>query len=166
MGFSIALTSQKPPAYVDSQVEKFLQTADVCVYDDWTCIRFLNVVFEELFLLQEILKNMTTEDFENHKKNVKDNHLAKIQNMDDLATFYWDEISDQTYNFELRDVQVEHLLFIRKTDMLKFFKVKEFTMLKFYWVETFVKHKHFSHVASWHFSRIAYPYNVLMYCKL
>ncbi|XP_053623263.1 insulin-degrading enzyme [Plodia interpunctella] len=77
----------------------------------------------ELFLdgCEELLTNMSEEEFLKHRAALAAQRLEKPKRMSSRASQLWGEISAQVYNFERARVEVEQLNTVSKSELLDFF---------------------------------------------
>ncbi|XP_065350634.1 insulin-degrading enzyme-like [Cloeon dipterum] len=96
-GVGIVVQSDKLVPYVQRKIKEFLRN------------------------MKSYLKEMSDEEFERHKKALAALRLEKPKKMKNLTSRYWAEISDQTYCFDRKNVEVESLRKITKDDVIKFY---------------------------------------------
>ncbi|TFB05329.1 Putative zinc protease [Trichoderma ghanense] len=96
-GFRIMIQSDRTPDYLDKRIEAFL------------------------VLFGEMLKNMTEDEFEGHKRSLINKRLEKLRNLDQETNRHWAQISSEYYDFEQAHQDAAHVKPLTKADMVSFF---------------------------------------------
>ncbi|KRX99092.1 Insulin-degrading enzyme [Trichinella pseudospiralis] len=94
----IIVQSEKSPAYLDERIEAFLSQ------------------------LLEDIKNMPSEEFEEHRAALTAKRLEKPKKLVSAAAKVWSEISSEQYNFERDQKEVDILKTITKEELIDFYK--------------------------------------------
>ncbi|KRX21021.1 Insulin-degrading enzyme, partial [Trichinella nelsoni] len=97
-GLHIIVQSEQSPAYLDERIEAFLS-----------------------HLLEDI-KNMPSEEFEEHRAALTSKRLEKPKKLVSAASKCWSEISSEQYNFERDEKEVNILQTITKEELIEFYK--------------------------------------------
>ncbi|KRY77608.1 Insulin-degrading enzyme [Trichinella pseudospiralis] len=97
----IIVQSEKSPAYLDERIEAFLSQ------------------------LLEDIKNMPSEEFEEHRAALTAKRLEKPKKLVSAAAKVWSEISSEQYNFERDQKEVDILKTITKEELIDFYKVEK-----------------------------------------
>ncbi|XP_025418538.1 insulin-degrading enzyme-like isoform X2 [Sipha flava] len=98
LNLRIIVQSDRTPMYVDSRIENYINT------------------------IQELLKNMTEEEFSTYKDALTVKLLEKPKGLFKQAAVYQLEIDTQDYNFNRAKIEVEALKSIQKDDIIKFYQ--------------------------------------------
>ncbi|VVC24106.1 Peptidase M16, middle/third domain,Peptidase M16, C-terminal,Metalloenzyme, LuxS/M16 peptidase-like [Cinara cedri] len=93
----ITVQSAHTPMYVHTKIESYIDT------------------------IQELLTNMTNEEFEKYKDALTAQLLEKPKNIMEQASAYQIEISTQTYSFNQMQMFVEALKSVTKSDIVQFY---------------------------------------------
>lgn len=96
-GLRIIIQSEKNSAYLESRIVNFLTS------------------------FQEILKGMTTEQFEHHKEALIHKKLETLKNLGQENSRFTNAISNGIYDFLSAEICVEHLKKVSKADMETFY---------------------------------------------
>ncbi|KRZ92119.1 Insulin-degrading enzyme, partial [Trichinella sp. T8] len=99
-GLHIIVQSEESPAYLDERIEAFL--------------------FQ--LLVSEDIKNMPSEEFEEHRAALTSKRLEKPKKLVSAASKCWSEISSEQYNFERDEKEVNILQTITKEELIEFYK--------------------------------------------
>ncbi|KRZ08339.1 Insulin-degrading enzyme [Trichinella zimbabwensis] len=94
----IIVQSEKSPTYLDERIEAFLSQ------------------------LLEDIKNMPSEEFEEHRAALTAKRLEKPKKLVSAASKVWSEISSEQYNFERDQKEVDILKTITKEELIEFYK--------------------------------------------
>ncbi|XP_037080309.1 insulin-degrading enzyme-like [Pollicipes pollicipes] len=97
-GLRVIVQSDKPPEYVDMRIEAFLHS------------------------MADHLRQMSAEEFANHKEALETRKLEKPKNLADEFTRHWDEIVIRQYYFGRERDEVEQLKTIERDELVKFFE--------------------------------------------
>ncbi|KAK0161382.1 hypothetical protein PV327_009858 [Microctonus hyperodae] len=97
-GLRVIVQSDRHPQYVEDRIEAFMET-----------------------MLEE-LTNMSDEEFNRHKASLATIRLEKPKMMCTLSAVFWNEITNQQYNFDRANIEVAYLMTITKEQILSFFK--------------------------------------------
>ncbi|XP_043206057.1 insulin-degrading enzyme-like [Amphibalanus amphitrite] len=97
-GLRVIVQSDKPPEYVDRRIEAFLHS------------------------MVDHLRDMSSEEFSNHKEALKTRKLEKPKNLVEEFTRHWDEIVIRQYCFGRELDEVEQLKTVEREELLKFFE--------------------------------------------
>ncbi|KRX46846.1 Insulin-degrading enzyme [Trichinella murrelli] len=97
-GLHIIVQSEESPAYLDERIEAFLSQ------------------------LLEDIKNMPSEEFEEHRAALTSKRLEKPKKLVSAASKCWSEISSEQYNFERDEKEVNILQTITKEELIEFYK--------------------------------------------
>ncbi len=71
---------------------------------------------------------MSKEEFEVHKKAIEARKLEKPKTLDEQTEVYWKEISTRRYNFDREKLEVQHLNFLTKDNILDFYNVSSLSI--------------------------------------
>ncbi|KRY88368.1 Insulin-degrading enzyme [Trichinella pseudospiralis] len=96
----IIVQSEKSPAYLDERIEAFLSQ----------------------LLVSEDIKNMPSEEFEEHRAALTAKRLEKPKKLVSAAAKVWSEISSEQYSFERDQKEVDILKTITKEELIDFYK--------------------------------------------
>ncbi|KRX76897.1 Insulin-degrading enzyme [Trichinella sp. T6] len=99
-GLHIIVQSEESPAYLDERIEAFLSQ----------------------LLVSEDIKNMPSEEFEEHRAALTSKRLEKPKKLVSAASKCWSEISSEQYNFERDEKEVNILQTITKEELIEFYK--------------------------------------------
>lgn len=66
---------------------------------------------------------MSEEQFEKYKKALATLRLEKPKMLSSLCVIFWNEISNQQYNFDRANIEVAYLKTITRQQILNFYKV-------------------------------------------
>ncbi|XP_044737581.1 insulin-degrading enzyme [Chrysoperla carnea] len=97
-GLRIIVQSDRHPNFVDSRIEEFLKS------------------------MLDYITNMPDEEFKLHKDALAAQRLEKPKRLSGLSARFWNEISNQQYNFDRAQIEVAYLLTITKLDIINFFE--------------------------------------------
>ncbi|GFT52795.1 insulin-degrading enzyme [Nephila pilipes] len=97
-GLRIVVQSEKPPTFIDSRIESFIQYFD------------------------KYIQELTDEEFQNHVQSLALLRLEKPKKLAVQCAKYWLEISSRQYNFNRESVEVACLSTITKDELYSFFK--------------------------------------------
>ncbi|KRZ79257.1 Insulin-degrading enzyme [Trichinella papuae] len=97
----IIVQSEKSPTYLDERIEAFLS---------------------QLLVSSEDIKNMPSEEFEEHRAALTAKRLEKPKKLVSAASKVWSEISSEQYNFERDQKEVDILKTITKEELIEFYK--------------------------------------------
>jgi insulysin len=98
LGMRIIVQSDRSPMYVDSRIENYIET------------------------IQELLTNMTNEEFDKYKDALAVKLLEKPKGLMKQAMVYQSEIDTQEYNFNRAQIEVDALKTIVKDDIIQFYQ--------------------------------------------
>lgn len=97
MGYRVIIQSEKPTVYLEERINAFLA------------------------FFGETLKNMSAEEFENHRKSLINKRLETIKSLDQETARFWNHISNEYMDFHAREHDVEQLRLLTKSDMTEFY---------------------------------------------
>lgn len=98
-GLRILVQSERPCEYLQYRVEKFL----------------------EMFKKQKLGAALTDEVFKKYKQALKDNKLARLKNLSEETSLFWNAINNGLYDFQQKRNDVEILETITQEDLVQFF---------------------------------------------
>ncbi|KAH7024472.1 peptidase M16 inactive domain-containing protein [Microdochium trichocladiopsis] len=115
--FAIEVQTEKTPEYLEARIDAFLQTvAGPAVVSTPS-----SSPSEQARDGQEtVLGKMTDSEFEAEKKGVVDKMLEKPKNMTQENDLFWVRIRDEGYDFEQAQKDAQHVLAVRKQDLMEF----------------------------------------------
>lgn len=97
IGYRILIQSEKDCRYLEGRIENFLNT------------------------FEEMLKDLSEEDFESHKRAIINKRLAKLKNLSQEDSRFWSHIYSDSYDFLQADVDAETIEKLTKKDMIDFY---------------------------------------------
>ncbi|XP_028137935.1 insulin-degrading enzyme isoform X1 [Diabrotica virgifera virgifera] len=97
-GLRIIVQSDRHPNYLDSRVEKFLES------------------------MLEHITEMSEEDFLKHREALAAQRLEKPKQLNALTNKFWQEITSQQYHYDRANVEVAYLRTLTKEDIIDFYK--------------------------------------------
>lgn len=83
-------------------------------YLEWRIHSFLDA-------FAKTLKDISETDFESHKQSLINKRLEKMKNLDQESNRLWTQITNESYDFDLEHVMVDHIKPLTRSDILKFF---------------------------------------------
>lgn len=95
--YRILIQSERTPQYLESRIEAFLGN------------------------FRQVLVDMTDAEFESHKNSVVSERLEKLKNLNEEGNRFWHHISNEVYQFQQREDDVEALKGVKKEHMLEFY---------------------------------------------
>lgn len=98
MGYRVIIQSERTPEYLEERINAFLA------------------------MFGRQLNDMAAEEFESHKKSLISKRLEKVKNLDQESNRFWHHIGSDEYDFKQKDLEVESLRTINKSEMIEFFK--------------------------------------------
>lgn len=98
MGYRVIIQSERSTEYLEERINAFLA------------------------MFAKSLDNMTTQEFESHKKSLINKRLEKIKNLDQETTRFWVHIGSEYYHFLQVEDDVAHIKPLTKQDLVDFFK--------------------------------------------
>ena len=98
MGYRVIIQSERSPDYLEERINAFLA------------------------MFASKLQDMTTEEFESHKKSLINKRLEKIKNLDQESERFWNHISSEYFDFWQNDLDAVHLRPLTKQDLIDFFE--------------------------------------------
>lgn len=97
IGYRVIIQSERPTEYLEERINAFLA------------------------LFGKTLQNMSTEEFESHKKSLINKRLEKIKNLDQESSRFWNHISGEYLDFSQREHDAELIKPLTKSEILEFF---------------------------------------------
>ena len=97
-GYRVIIQSERDPEYLEERINAFLA------------------------LFGKNIEDMSSEEFESHKRSLISKRLEKVKNMEQESNRFWHHISSDEYDFQQKEIEVDHLRSLTKTDMIQFFK--------------------------------------------
>lgn len=97
IGYRVLIQSERTPQYLESRIDVFLAK------------------------FRKDLAEMSSEDFEKHKKSLIARKLEKMKNLTSETNRLWNHVMTETYNFFQFDIDVEHIRRVTKEDIVEFF---------------------------------------------
>lgn len=67
---------------------------------------------------------MSDEQYERHKKALATLRLEKPKKLSSQCAIFWNEISNQHFNFDRANIEVAYLMTITREQLLNFYKVQ------------------------------------------
>ena len=96
-GYRVIIQSERTPEYLEERVNAFLA------------------------LFGKTLADMPADEFESHKKSLINKRLEKVKNLEQEANRYWYHIGSDEYDFRQKEIEVEYVRPLTKTQMIEFF---------------------------------------------
>lgn len=96
-GWFVLVQSNRKPVYLDNRIESFIQSA------------------------RELIKTMSDEEFNRHKKALADLKLEKPKRLSGRSDKIWNEIYSQRYNFDRVAIEVADLELLTREDVIEFY---------------------------------------------
>lgn len=97
-GYRVIIQSEKSPEYLEERINAYL-----------ACFG-------------RTLDTMSDEEFESHKESLINKRLEKVKNLEQENNRFWHHITSEEYDFRQKELEVEQLRSITKSDMIDFFK--------------------------------------------
>jgi len=96
--FRVLIQSERTPEYLESRIDAFLTN------------------------FKKSLVDMTDTEFESHKSSVMSERLQKLKNLNEEGNRFWHHISNEVYQFQQREDDVDMLKEVKKQDMMEFYE--------------------------------------------
>ncbi|EOD51237.1 putative a-pheromone processing metallopeptidase ste23 protein [Neofusicoccum parvum UCRNP2] len=97
MGYRILIQSERSPDYLEERIDKFLLDSG------------------------KMLEEMPEDEFESHKESVQNRRREKLKNLTQETNRLWTHVCSESFDFELVDQDVAHIVPLTKSDLLNFF---------------------------------------------
>ena len=98
MGYRVIIQSERPTEYLEERINAFLAS------------------------FARGLDAMPEAEFESHKKSLINKRLEKLKNLDEESAQLWGHISNEYFDFQQKERDVEHIKPLAKSDLIQFFK--------------------------------------------